>query len=74
MELADSKEYKKTMEIEATNHEYEILHNIRDRYLRLSLTHQSDPLPALSGIVTRLQQHGAGEYLAGCGNKTYIAN
>jgi hypothetical protein len=40
-------------------------HGIVERYFHRSLTKLSDFLPALSGIVCRMQKFGAGEYLAG---------
>jgi hypothetical protein len=65
MELNDVRHYKEAMEIEATKQSFRIWHSIVDQYHLRSLTHESDFLPALSGIVTRLQEYGAGEYLAG---------
>jgi hypothetical protein len=65
MELNDSRQYKRAMETEATNHSFDIWHTIVAQYHLRSLTHESDFLPALSGVVTRLQEYGAGDYLAG---------
>jgi hypothetical protein len=57
--------FKKTLEIQAGDHTFQFWHFIVFEYLQRSLTYKSDFLPALSGVVTRLQEFGAGEYLAG---------
>ena len=44
---------------------FEIWWRILASYCRRDITYETDLLPALSGIATQMQQHGAGDYLAG---------
>lgn len=57
--------YKTDLEIEASKGAFTIWHKVVTECHNRVLTHASDLLPALSGIVTRLQMFGAGESLAG---------
>jgi hypothetical protein len=59
------KAYKTRLDSEIKSKERYDWHNIVTQYHERSLTYASDFLPALSGIVTRLQTLGAGDYLAG---------
>jgi hypothetical protein len=72
LEMRRAKEYKATMEKEAKLHWYNTWHAVANQYHTRSLTHASDFLPALSGIATRLQKFGAGNYLAGLWQKHLI--
>ncbi|KAH7382366.1 heterokaryon incompatibility protein-domain-containing protein [Phaeosphaeria sp. MPI-PUGE-AT-0046c] len=62
-----AKDYKTVMESEfmSSKQSSKTWYSIVNEYHTRSLTHASDFLPALSGIVTHLQNFGAGEYLTG---------
>lgn len=64
-EIEDASDYKTEMETEATRQSFRTWHSIVDQYHRRSFNYPSDFLPALSGIAARLQQFGAGDYVAG---------
>jgi hypothetical protein len=57
--------YKAALDEEARRTTYLTWRDVVNQYHQRSLTFGSDFLPALSGIVTRLQAFGAGDYLAG---------
>lgn len=60
-----AREYKTDMENEASKGMFTTWHKVVNEYYNRALTHASDFLPALSGIVKRSQMFGAGESLAG---------
>jgi hypothetical protein len=47
------------------HHRFELWHRITKLYMSLSITYQSDCLPALSGLAKQMQANGVGEYAAG---------
>jgi hypothetical protein len=69
MELDESDDYpppyKAALDKEANMTTYDTWRNVVNQYHERSLKFGSDFLPAISGIVTRLQTFGAGVYLAG---------
>tara|TARA_R110002003_G_scaffold1519_4_gene23194 strand:- start:1980 stop:3233 length:1254 start_codon:yes stop_codon:yes gene_type:complete len=65
LELQDADEYKSTLETETSNGKFSLWHALVKQYHVRHLTVQSDFLPALSGIVTHIQNCGAGPNLAG---------
>ena len=72
LELQNANEYKVTMEQEIGSGSFKSWHTLVNQYHLRKLTFDSDFLPALSGVITYLQQFGAGDCVAGIWKKNII--